>query len=57
MNTCEWQLVDPADDTVIRCTACGTQFSFQALMDVATSEDDSMPNYCPHCGAKTTYGE
>ena len=57
MSTCNWQLVDIADDTVVRCTACGTQFSTQDLQNVTTSKEEDMPNYCPHCGAKTTYVE
>ena len=50
MNTCEWQSVN--DDMVVRCTTCGKEFQFANLQAVATDLDD-VPNYCPHCGAKT----
>ena len=56
MKECEWQLIDIADNSIVCCTTCGTEFSLFALQCVADEAHD-VPNYCPHCGAKTVYKE
>lgn len=55
MKECMWQSVN--DDMTVLCTACGKEFSLIDLQNVATGETEDLPNYCPHCGAKTTYPE